>query len=281
MPFYIIPVGGVKMNLQEKLQYLRKSKGLSQEELADKLEISRQAVSKWESGQSTPDINKIILLSEIYKVTIDSLLKDSCELNIAEVNFNKEKEPLESNNKQIIINLNRNSFEYEYKSKKRLFGVPLIHINLGRGLKKAKGIVAIGNIAYGIISIGMISLGILSFGVVSIALISLAVLSIGLLLAMGAISLGVVSIGAISIGIYSLGALAIGKYAIGAAAVASDIAIGDYAKGNIAIGNNVSGINTLSMNSSISEIRSLIKQEYPNLSNKFIMFISNLVKMIK
>lgn len=67
----------MKLNLSENLQLLRKKNRLSQEELADKLSISRQAVSKWESGQSTPDLNKLIILAELYNVTVDSLLKDT------------------------------------------------------------------------------------------------------------------------------------------------------------------------------------------------------------
>lgn len=63
------------MNIADRIQHLRKTKGLSQEELADKIGVSRQAVSKWESEQSTPDIEKIILLSDYFETTTDYLLK--------------------------------------------------------------------------------------------------------------------------------------------------------------------------------------------------------------
>ena len=63
------------MNMADRIQYLRKTKGLSQEELADKVGVSRQAVSKWESEQSTPDIEKIISMSELFEVTTDYILK--------------------------------------------------------------------------------------------------------------------------------------------------------------------------------------------------------------
>ncbi|MCI7523552.1 helix-turn-helix domain-containing protein [Roseburia hominis] len=63
------------MNMADRIQYLRKTKGLSQEELANKVGVSRQAVSKWESGQSTPDIEKIIIMSELFEVTTDYILK--------------------------------------------------------------------------------------------------------------------------------------------------------------------------------------------------------------
>ncbi|CAI3253595.1 helix-turn-helix transcriptional regulator [Enterococcus cecorum] len=63
------------MNIADRIQYLRKQKGLSQEELADKVGVSRQAVSKWESEQSTPDLEKIIIMSDLFEVTTDYILK--------------------------------------------------------------------------------------------------------------------------------------------------------------------------------------------------------------
>ena len=62
------------MKLSEKLQMLRINKRLSQEELANILDVSRQAVSKWESGKSVPDLQKLIKLSELYNVNIDTLV---------------------------------------------------------------------------------------------------------------------------------------------------------------------------------------------------------------
>lgn len=63
------------MNMAGRIQSLRKTKVFSQEELAEKAGVSRQAVSKWESKQSIPDIEKILLLSEIFEVSTDYLLK--------------------------------------------------------------------------------------------------------------------------------------------------------------------------------------------------------------
>ncbi len=63
------------MNISDRIQNLRKMKGISQEQLADVLGVSRQAVSKWESEQSTPDIEKIITMSDYFEVTTDYLLK--------------------------------------------------------------------------------------------------------------------------------------------------------------------------------------------------------------
>lgn len=64
------------MQLSEKIICLRKKEGWSQEILAEKLNVSRQAVSKWESGQSVPDVDKIITMASLFHVTTDFLLKD-------------------------------------------------------------------------------------------------------------------------------------------------------------------------------------------------------------
>lgn len=90
------------MNLAEKIQQLRKRSDLSQEQLADKLGISRQSISKWESKQSTPEIDKIVQLSEIFGVTTDYLLKDiDCLEN--PVLPAKDKNPSSSNNKSSLV----------------------------------------------------------------------------------------------------------------------------------------------------------------------------------
>ena len=67
------------MILADKIIRLRKKNGWSQEELADKMNVSRQAVSKWESSQSIPDLGKILQLSTLFRVTTDYLLKDEIE----------------------------------------------------------------------------------------------------------------------------------------------------------------------------------------------------------
>ena len=64
------------MILADKIIRLRKKNGWSQEELADKMNVSRQAVSKWEAAQTTPDLEKILQLGNLFGVTTDYLLKD-------------------------------------------------------------------------------------------------------------------------------------------------------------------------------------------------------------
>lgn len=67
------------MILADKIIDLRKKNGMSQEELAGIMNVSRQSVSKWESAQAVPDLNKIILLSQVFGVSTDYLLKDEVE----------------------------------------------------------------------------------------------------------------------------------------------------------------------------------------------------------
>lgn len=67
------------MIFADKLIELRKKNGWSQEELAEKVNVTRQSVSKWESAQSIPDLDKILLLAQIFGVTTDYLLKDEIE----------------------------------------------------------------------------------------------------------------------------------------------------------------------------------------------------------
>ena len=63
------------MNISDRIQALRKSRGISQEQLADVLGVSRQAVSKWEAEQSSPDLERIVAMAEYFDVTTDYLLR--------------------------------------------------------------------------------------------------------------------------------------------------------------------------------------------------------------
>lgn len=72
------------MNFAEKLYTLRTQSGYSQEILAEKLNVSRQAVSKWETGPTLPETDKLITISNLFNVSIDSLLIDSISLNTFE-----------------------------------------------------------------------------------------------------------------------------------------------------------------------------------------------------
>ena len=247
------------MKFHEKIQNLRKEKGLSQEELAEMMQVSRQSVSKWESAQAYPETDKLIVLSEIFGVTIDSLLKDT---------------ETEADNQNTISSpywVSRGNV-YEYKSERTFNGLPLIHIHIGLGARKAKGVIAIGNVATGLISIGLVSAGFLSLGLLSAGILSFGLLTIGLLLAIGTVSIGTLSIGAIAIGLVTIGALSFGVYSLGALSVASRVAVGDSAYAPIAVGRKVKGVfefidtSTARDFSSVSgqEVKQVILEQYPD-----------------
>ncbi len=73
------------MKLYEKIMYLRKQQGMSQEDLAFRLDVSRQSVYKWETGMSNPEMDKIKKLSEIFGVSYDALLDDAKDITVLPV----------------------------------------------------------------------------------------------------------------------------------------------------------------------------------------------------
>ena len=80
------------MTLGEKIQLARKKKGMSQEDLASMLNVSRQAVQKWESGASQPEVNNLIQISNMFDVSLDYLLKDLEEVNKEIIKDDKKEE---------------------------------------------------------------------------------------------------------------------------------------------------------------------------------------------
>ena len=93
------------MNFGDKIQLQRKKKGMTQEELGEELNVSRQTITKWESNQSFPEIKKIIKLSYFFDVTIDYLLKDEIEdeeKNIL-IKIEKEKKNIFSTKIKLLI----------------------------------------------------------------------------------------------------------------------------------------------------------------------------------
>lgn len=74
--------------IDKNLLWLRKSNGYSQEEVAEKIGVSRQAVAKWENGESVPDIYNCMALAKLYHVQLDDLLKHEDEMNGAQIPLN-------------------------------------------------------------------------------------------------------------------------------------------------------------------------------------------------
>ncbi len=228
------------MTLGEKLAKARKEKNITQEQLADNLGVSRQAISKWESGVTYPETDKLIRMSELFDCSLDYLLKE---------NIKNKADKTETANMQgaavvpVVFSLSK-MLNYEYKSKRTVCGIPLIHINIGIG-KTAKGIVAIGFKSVGVISIGLLSLGLLSIGLLALGFLGLGIMGIGFfgfgafalgLLSGGAISFGIMSFGAISVGVLSCGAVSSGQFAVGALAKGHYFAFGDTAAAMVALG---------------------------------------------
>lgn len=215
------------MSFADNLIALRKQSGLSQEQLGDEIGVSRQAVSKWESGSTTPELDKLMALGDFFGISLDRLVgRDAAPSPAA-------PSAAGSHDAEQTISFHprgRWGWHYEYKSKRTLWGLPLVHINLqDRGFCRARGILAIGNIATGIVAIGTVTAGLFSLGCVSVGLISLGALALGLA-SIGGISLGLLAFGGIAIGIFTIGGVSVGLYAAGGCAVGGRIAVGDYAR---------------------------------------------------
>lgn len=245
------------MKLGDKLIQLRRERGYSQEQLANMLDVSRQSVSKWEADQSTPEINKLIMIADIFEVSVDSLIREEVELltpdkRQAKPEVIEHSSDLHSYNPVRVYGYGF----YEYKSKINICGIPLLHIKRGYGFQVAKGIIAIGNIAIGVISIGGLAVGALTIGGIGLGL-----------LVFGGMALGGIAIGGFSIGILTFGGMALGMYSIGGLAYGSRIAIGGAAFGQTAIGAAPRGENTLQIAEKLSrtQIESFILKHNPRL----------------
>lgn len=242
----------------------RKKAGMTQEDLADKLGVTRQAVSKWESDTAYPETEKIRELCKLFSLSADDLLfgenapsgnasggapvyGTGSTYNSAGAapfdNTSNGTGTAPSGNAGANASGNvptwgviphANQLHFEYISKHRVCGIPLLHINIGLGVFRAKGIFAFGNIAIGLVSGGFLSLGLLSFGILSLALISLGDIAFGLI-AFGGVAVGLMAFGGVAIGVMSFGGLAIGYCAVGGAAI-GQFAAGDWASGWLAIG---------------------------------------------
>lgn len=258
------------MNFAEKLTELRKTRGWSQEELGERLGVTRQTVSKWELGATTPEMEKLAAISELFGVSTDELIKGST------AESEQKSAPFPSVKKSRFVN-------GEYKSKKTLWGMPLVHIS-----RSAKGVIAIGIRARGIISVGVLSMGLLSVGLLAFGMFAIGMFALGAaangmiaagVFALGGVAAGVFSLGGVSFGWLSYGGVSIGKYAFGGYA-SGDIAIGGTAKGIIALGKKASGEITFNGNVSAEEFKAAISSRLPNTPNFISDIFSRLAEII-
>lgn len=247
------------MTLGEKLAKLRKENNFTQEQLAEILGVSRQAVSRWESNLAYPETEKLLRLGDLYRCSMDYLLKDEPTVQRPEAR------------KWSVSNL-----YFERKSKRMIRSLPLWHINIGWG-RTAKGVFAVGLAAKGVVSVGVFALGAVSIGSISVGILSLGALALGLVAA-GAISIGVIALGAICVGILALGALAVGQFAVGALAIGNYAACGDVAHGAVAIGiTEAVGDVYQSLSAERDTVALLLKQTVPAwlqwVAKLFLLFI--------
>ena len=221
------------MTTGDKLSKLRKERNYTQEQLADLLCVSRQAVSKWESDIAFPETETLIRISELYGCSLDYLLRDKPE------EADTGDGGAAGGNSVGAASIIRKAFR-ERKSQKTFHGLPLWHFG-----RNARGVIAVGMNARGIISVGLFSRGVISVGLLSFGLLSVGMLSLGLLtlgmfaagvLSAGCFSAGILSAGAVSLGVVSVGALSVGDFSVGALSIGKYAALGDNAKAMIAIG---------------------------------------------
>lgn len=246
------------MTFQARLYRFRKERGISQEDLAEIVGVSRQAVQKWESGASRPDMDNLMALSRYFGITLDYLVTGQESPTAAETTVPARAPYLPG-------------YHYEYRSTATLWGLPLVHINVGRfGIHWARGILAIGNVATGVFALGGISAGVLCLGGTGVGLLTLGGIAVGGI-AVGGLAIGALAaLGglAISFGLACGGAAIGGAYAIGGAATATRIAAGGAASASIAIGDAVKGSIAFPQEQwgpgTPDAIRTAIAQMYPN-----------------
>lgn len=113
---YLKLKGMIKLKFNEKLIKLRKASGLSQEELGDKLNVSRQTISKWELGETTPEMDKLGELSNLFEISIDELVKDNAIPNT------------------IIKEIDQRKVESLYKDSQNVKSVIRIYLVIGTGI---------------------------------------------------------------------------------------------------------------------------------------------------
>lgn len=235
------------MTTGEKIAFQRKKIGMTQQQFADRLGVSRQAVSRWEGDLAFPETETLLKMSDMFGCTVDYLLRYNDDGNTGggaddsngEINDKEQNSVTDDSvntakqeSGRFIIDLSK--LHFEYKSKTMLFGVPLVHINLGL-FRVAKGIIAIGPVAVGFLSIGVFGLGLLALSTFALGALALGAISFGFI-TLGGVAVGLIAMGGVAIGLYSFGGCSIGLFAFGGYANGRFVAVGDYAVGDIAFG---------------------------------------------
>lgn len=270
------------MTFSEKLTGLRRKSGISQEQLADRLGVTRQSVSKWEGGTAMPELVKLISLSELFDVSVDYLVKDRLDSPEEAERGGDDLSARQADRlEKKVDELTRyvKGKVYRYDSKTRIFGLPLVSIRFGfvrnATFSKdnvARGIIAIGNAAVGVVAIGIVGVGLFTFGVVGMGLLSLGIVAAGL----GAF-------GVAALGYLALGVSAVGVYTGGVAAIAAKIAVAVSAVAPTAVGEFASGSHVLLWGDGLSapEVRSFLLEHHPDLWEPLLDLFASLGAHIK
>lgn len=266
------------MTFGDKLAKLRREQNYTQEQFADILGVSRQSVSKWESGTAYPETDKLVKICELFNCSSDYLL-----LNGGDKTDCANHNPCGQTDSVAAIEIRVPKIK-ERKSKRTIWGMPLWHV-----ARNARGFIAVGLKARGVIAVGVSSCGVLSVGVLSLGVISCGTLSLGLLFAVGlfsaalfsvgTISAGIFAVGAISFGVFSLGAVAIGDVSVGAFAIGKYAALGDHAQAMIAIGGHKADGSVFQHVGKLSaELKEQVKQLIDENVPSFIKWAGELFK---
>ena len=270
------------MTFSEKLMDLRRKSGMSQEQLADRLGVTRQSVSKWESGTAMPELVKLISLSDIFGVSVDYLVKDRLDSPEEAERGGDDLSARQADRlEKKVDELTRyvKGKVYRYDSKTRIFGLPLVSIRFGfvrnATFSKdnvARGIIAIGNAAVGVVAIGIVGVGLFTFGVVGMGLLSLGIVAAGL----GAF-------GVMALGYLALGVSAVGVYTGGVAAIAAKIAVAVSAVAPTAVGEFASGSHVLLWGDGLTapEVRAFLLEHHPDLWQPLLDLFASLGAHIK
>ncbi|MCI8896547.1 MAG: helix-turn-helix transcriptional regulator [Lachnospiraceae bacterium] len=260
------------MTLGEKIYSLRVKNGLSQEAFGEKLGVSRQSVSKWETDQSVPELDKIVMISELFTVTTDYLLKESAAepasgqwkgttaaggpgqwngastaaggsgqwngVSTAAEGFGQWTKASGAEQASDVWGESSDTEQDAYECRgravvKRGFSYEYKSKRSWRGMPLVHVNIGFGRSAKGVIAIGLAAKGIVAIGLAGLGVITLAPVGIGLLLSAGIVAIGGIALGDFAIGVVAIGAFCVGIFSMGA------LAVGQFSFGAIAIGQQV------------------------------------------
>lgn len=265
------------MTTGQKIFECRKKAGLTQEELAEKLGVTRQAVSKWESDSTFPETEKVLELCRLFSLSADELLlgkePEAEKKEPSAESGRSAEEPAKGVTWGVIKHGGK--LRFEYISKKRVFGLPLVHINFGFGCR-ARGIIAVGFVSAGFVSLGLLPVGLLACGVLPLGLLAFGSIAFGGA-AFGGIAVGGVALGGIAVGLFAMGGLAIGQLAIGGAAI-GQFAVGDWAKGYLAVGlSKAEGAHAFLLKDGLEALAAWLAQNASPRFADFLLWVAGLL----